>query len=126
MLTTVANVYRALHLLAATAREGAPAGAGSRGRPAVGAVGRPEQGGGTQGTVRRRPVRVELGVTGEDTGYALALGLPQPTGLTDPSSATRRSSRRRCGRARWRARQPCSPSDAARTCAPGATTAGRP
>ncbi|MPV35767.1 AAA family ATPase [Georgenia subflava] len=71
------NLYRALHLLAATAREGAPAALAREGGLASALWAGPEQGGGGEGTVRRRPVRVELGVTGDDTGYALTLGLPQ-------------------------------------------------
>ncbi|MCK6212203.1 AAA family ATPase [Georgenia sp. EYE_87] len=82
--TGKSNVYRALHLLAATAREGAPAALAREGGLPSALWAGPEQGGGTEGTMRRRPVRVELGVAGEETGYALALGLPQPTGLPDP------------------------------------------
>ncbi|WP_448071847.1 AAA family ATPase [Georgenia yuyongxinii] len=82
--TGKSNLYRALHLLAATAREGAPAALAREGGLPSALWAGPEQGGGTQGTRRRRPVRVELGVAGEETGYALALGLPQPTGLPTP------------------------------------------
>ncbi|GAA4422611.1 AAA family ATPase [Georgenia halophila] len=77
------NLYRALRLLAATAREGAPAALALEGGLSSALWAGPEQGGGGEGTVRRRPVRVELGFTGEDTGYAVALGLPQRPDPTD-------------------------------------------
>lgn len=77
------NLYRALHLLAATAREGAPAALAREGGLASALWAGPEQGGGNEGTVRRGPVRVALGVAGAETGYAVELGLPQ----TDQRSA---------------------------------------
>lgn len=72
------NLYRALRLLAATAREGAPAALAREGGLSSALWAGRESGGEGHGTRRKHPVRVELGIAGEDTGYSLSLGLPQP------------------------------------------------
>lgn len=70
------NLYRALGLLAAAGR-GDVIGALARegGLPSVLWAG-PEAGG-TQGTVRRRPVAVQLGFASDELGYLVDLGIPQ-------------------------------------------------
>jgi len=76
------NLYRALRLLASAAR-GEMIGAIARegGLPSVLWAG-PEHGG-TQGTVRRRPVAVQLGFASDELGYLIDLGIPQ----SDPTVA---------------------------------------
>lgn len=70
------NLYRALRLLA-SAGSGDVVGALARegGLPSVLWAG-PEDGG-SQGTVRRRPVAVQLGVAADELGYLIDLGIPQ-------------------------------------------------
>ncbi|MFC7406888.1 AAA family ATPase [Georgenia alba] len=72
------NLYRALRLLAATAGVGAPAALAQEGGLSSALWAGRESGGTGEGTLRKRPVRVELGVAGEDTGYLVSLGLPAP------------------------------------------------
>lgn len=76
------NLYRALRLLA-SAGSGDVVGALARegGLPSVLWAG-PEDGG-AQGTIRRRPVAVQLGVASDELGYLIDLGVPQ----TDQRSA---------------------------------------
>ncbi|MDD7930283.1 AAA family ATPase [Microbacterium thalli] len=71
------NLYRALRLLAATSR-GDVIGTLARegGLPSVLWAG-PEDGGGMQGTVRRRPLAVQLGYASDELGYLVDLGIPQ-------------------------------------------------
>jgi len=81
------NLYRALRLLAGSARNGAVAALAREGGlpstlwagPEV--VGRAVRDGThpLQGTVRREPVALRLGVAGEDLSYAVDLGLPAPS-----------------------------------------------
>lgn len=70
------NLYRALRLLAAAAR-GELVGAVARegGLPSLLWAG-PEDGG-EQGTVRRKPVAVQLGFASDELGYLVDLGIPQ-------------------------------------------------
>lgn len=70
------NLYRALGLLSAAGR-GDVVGALARegGLPSVLWAG-PENGG-TQGTVRSRPVAVQLGFSSDELGYLIDLGIPQ-------------------------------------------------
>lgn len=70
------NLYRALRLLAATA-SGGLIGALARegGLPSVLWAG-PEHGG-LQGTVRTRPIAVNLGFASDELGYLVDLGIPQ-------------------------------------------------
>ena len=70
------NLYRALRLLAAAAR-GDVVGALARegGLPSVLWAG--PEGGGTQGTVRRGPIAVQLGYASDELGYLIDLGIPQ-------------------------------------------------
>ncbi|KAA9087242.1 AAA family ATPase [Microbacterium radiodurans] len=70
------NLYRALRLLAAASR-GDVVGALARegGLPSVLWAG-PEDGG-SQGTVRRRPIAVQLGYSSDELGYLIDLGIPQ-------------------------------------------------
>lgn len=70
------NLYRALRLLSAAAR-GDLVGAVARegGLPSLLWAG-PEQGG-TQGTVRKSAVAVQLGFASDELGYLVDLGLPQ-------------------------------------------------
>lgn len=70
------NLYRALRLLASAAR-GELVGAVARegGLPSLLWAG-PEDGGG-QGTVRRKPVAVQLGFASDELGYLVDLGIPQ-------------------------------------------------
>jgi predicted ATPase len=88
--TGKSSLYRALRLLADSARNGAvPALAREGGLPstlwagpetfgkAVRAGERP-----VQGTVRRGPVALRLGFAGDDLGYAIDFGLPQPSDLS--------------------------------------------
>lgn len=77
------NLYRALRLLAATAR-GEVVGALARegGLPSVLWAG-PERGG-SQGTVRKNPVAVQLGFASDELGYLIDLGIPQ----TEPGSVS--------------------------------------
>lgn len=76
------NLYRALRLLAAGAR-GDMIGAIARegGLPSVLWAG-PENGG-DHGTVRRRPIAVQLGFAADELGYLVDLGIPQ----ADPTVA---------------------------------------
>ena len=78
------NLYRALRLLAAVGR-GQAVGAIARegGLDSVLWAG-PEtpQGLGAQGTVRSRPVSVQLGFASDDLGYLIDLGLPQLGGAS--------------------------------------------
>lgn len=76
------NLYRALRLLAAAA-DGRVVGAlaGEGGLPSVLWAG-PENGG-TQGTVRRKPIAVQLGFASDELGYLIDLGIPP----SDPSAA---------------------------------------
>ncbi len=71
------NLYRALRLLAAASR-GDIVGAMARegGLPSVLWAG-PEDGGGGPGTVRRRPIAVQLGYSSDELGYLIDLGIPQ-------------------------------------------------
>lgn len=81
------NLYRALRLLAGSARNGAVAALAREGGlpstlwagPEV--VGRAVRDGThpLQGTVRREPVALRLGVAAEDLSYAVDLGLPAPS-----------------------------------------------
>lgn len=70
------NLYRALRLLASAAR-GELVGAVARegGLPSLLWAG-PEDGG-EQGTVRRKPVAVQLGFASDELGYLVDLGIPQ-------------------------------------------------
>lgn len=70
------NLYRALRLLAAAAR-GELVGAVARegGLPSLLWAG-PEAGG-TQGTVRKKPIAVQLGFASDELGYLVDLGIPQ-------------------------------------------------
>lgn len=70
------NLYRALRLLAA-AGGGGLIGALARegGLPSVLWAG-PENGG-TQGTMRRKPIAVQLGFASDELGYLIDLGIPQ-------------------------------------------------
>ncbi|MBF4561933.1 AAA family ATPase [Microbacterium sp. VKM Ac-2870] len=76
------NLYRALRLLAAAAH-GEMIGALARegGLPSVLWAG-PESGG-SQGTVRRGPIAVQLGFASDELGYLIDLGIPQ----SDPTIA---------------------------------------
>ena len=81
------NLYRALQLLARTARGGLIAALASEGGLQSCFWAGPEQHSrgmrdGTvpiQGGPRREPVRLRLGFAGEDFSYAIALGLPKPS-----------------------------------------------
>lgn len=70
------NLYRALRLLASAATGGL-IGAVARegGLPSLLWAG-PEQGG-DQGTVRRKPIAVQLGFASDELGYLVDLGIPQ-------------------------------------------------
>lgn len=80
------SLYRALRLLADAARNGAVSALAREGGlqstlwagPEV--IGKAVRAGRhpVQGTVRREPVGLRLGFAGDDFGYALDLGLPQP------------------------------------------------
>ncbi|MFC5502160.1 AAA family ATPase [Lysinimonas soli] len=79
------SLYRALRLLAAAGRDGAVAAlAREGGLPSTlwagpETIGRAvKEGGPAQGTVRAGPVSLRLGFAGEDFGYAIDFGLPQP------------------------------------------------
>ncbi len=76
------NLYRALRLLAAAAR-GEVIGALARegGLPSVLWAG--AENGGSQGTVRRGPIAVQLGFASDELGYLIDLGIPQ----ADPTVA---------------------------------------
>ncbi|MBZ4488642.1 AAA family ATPase [Microbacterium sp. cx-55] len=70
------NLYRALRLLAAAATGGMVAAvAREGGLPSLLWAG--PEGGGSQGTVRSRPVALQLGFSSEELGYLVDLGLPQ-------------------------------------------------
>jgi predicted ATPase len=77
------NLYRALRLLASAGSEGVVAAMAREGGlpsalwagPATGA---PRHGGQAQGTVRSGPIAIRLGFAGDEFGYALDLGIPQP------------------------------------------------
>ena len=70
------NLYRALRLLSSAAR-GDVVGAIARegGLPSVLWAG-PENGG-TQGTIRKKPIAVQLGFASDELGYLIDLGIPQ-------------------------------------------------
>ncbi|WP_431804112.1 AAA family ATPase [Microbacterium sp. bgisy203] len=70
------NLYRALRLLAQTAN-GRAVGALARegGLPSVLWAG-PENGG-DQGTIRKKPIAVQLGFSSDELGYLIDLGIPQ-------------------------------------------------
>lgn len=70
------NLYRALRLLAQTA-DGRAVGALARegGLPSVLWAG-PENGG-DQGTIRKKPIAVQLGFSSDELGYLIDLGIPQ-------------------------------------------------
>ncbi|GGM10932.1 AAA family ATPase [Nakamurella endophytica] len=77
------TLYRALSLLAAAAHDGAVAALAREGGIGSALWAGPENGSGrhggpTQGTVRRRPVSLRVGFSGDDLGYAIDLGLPTP------------------------------------------------
>jgi predicted ATPase len=78
--TGKSSLYRALRLLADSARNGAVAALAREGglQSTLWAGERP-----AQGTVRRGPVGLRLGFAGDDFGYAIDFGLPQPS---DPPS----------------------------------------
>jgi predicted ATPase len=80
------NLYRALRLLSAAgrgdvigavAREGGLPSALWAGPQNGGAPGGGITGGGAQGTVRSRPVAVQLGFASDELGYLVDLGIPQ-------------------------------------------------
>jgi predicted ATPase len=78
------NLYRALRLIAAAGRDGAVAAlAREGGFPSVQWAGpengRPRTGGPVQGTVRRGPVALRLGFSGDGFGYAVDMGIPVPS-----------------------------------------------
>lgn len=70
------NLYKALRLLASAADGGLVGGIAREGGLSSVLWAGPENGG-TQGTVRTRPVALLLGVAGDELGYAVDLGLPQ-------------------------------------------------
>jgi len=76
------SLYRALRLLAAAGRDGAVAALAREGGLSSTLWAGPEAGakGGTlvQGTVRRGPVALRLGFSGDGFGYAIDFGLPAP------------------------------------------------
>ncbi|MCB1641162.1 MAG: AAA family ATPase, partial [Xanthomonadales bacterium] len=81
------NLYRALQLLARTARGGLIAALASEGGlqscfwagPEQHSRGMRDGSVPIQGGPRREPVRLRLGFAGEDFSYAIALGLPKPS-----------------------------------------------
>lgn len=78
------NLYRALRLLASAAR-GDVVGAIARegGLPSVLWAG-PENGG-TQGTIRKKPIAVQLGFASDELGYLIDLGIPpSDPGVANP------------------------------------------
>jgi predicted ATPase len=84
------NLYRALRLLAETAREG-PAGILARegglrstywAGPEQLSRGMRKREVAVQGGPRKGPVRLKLGFAGEDFGYAISFGLPPPSSQT--------------------------------------------
>lgn len=84
------SLYRALRLLAATARDGAIAALAREGGldstlwagpEVVGSAVR-EGRAPAQGTVRARPIALRLGFASDGLGYAIDLGLPIPSNLT--------------------------------------------
>jgi predicted ATPase len=75
------NLYRALGLLAAVGR-GDLVGAVAREGGLTSLLWAGPEDGGAQGTVRRRPVAVQLGFASDELGYLVDLGLPQ----ADPAS----------------------------------------
>ncbi len=87
------SLYRALRLLADTARNGAVAALAREGGlestlwagPEAGSIGAKRRGYPTQGTRRNAPVCVKLGFADDERGYAIDLGLPTPP----PSGAFR-------------------------------------
>ena len=79
------NLYRALRLLADSARNGAVAAlAREGGLPSTLWAGppTPPRGGRVQGTVRSGPVSLRLGFGGPAFGYAVDFGMPVPGGTT--------------------------------------------
>ena len=111
--TGKSSLYRALRLLAESARNGAVAAlAREGGLPSTLWAG-PEQIARSvrqgehpvEGTVRRGPVSLKLGFAGDEYGYAIDLGLPKdggPAFALDPRSSGRWSGTgRRCGRLPW-------------------------
>lgn len=70
------NLYRAMRLLSVAAAGGLVAAVAREGGLGSLLWAGPEQGG-TQGTVRRKPVAVQLGFASEELGYLVDLGLPQ-------------------------------------------------
>ena len=80
------NLYRALRLLASAA-DGRAVGAlaAEGGLPSVLWAG-PENGG-TQGTVRRKPIAVQLGFASDELGYLIDLGIPQADPMVPNSFA---------------------------------------
>ncbi|GAA0268208.1 AAA family ATPase [Cryptosporangium japonicum] len=76
------SLYRALRLLADSARNGAIAALAREGGLASTLWAGPENGtreDRPQGTVRRGPVSLRLGFAGDDFGYAIDFGLPRPS-----------------------------------------------
>lgn len=88
--TGKSSLYRALRLLADSARNGAVAAlAREGGLPSTlwagpETIGKAMRAGErpVQGTVRRGPVALRLGFSGDDLGYAIDFGLPQPSAAT--------------------------------------------
>ncbi len=70
------NLYRAMRLLSAAAGGGLVGAVAREGGLASLLWAGPEQGG-TQGTVRKRPIAVQLGFASDELGYLVDLGLPQ-------------------------------------------------
>ena len=85
------SLYRSLRLLAAASRDGAiSALAREGGLPSTRWAG-PENGGGTQGTVRKGPVALKLGFASDELSYAIDFGLPvtaTPSFALDPEIKT--------------------------------------
>jgi predicted ATPase len=80
--TGKSSLYRALRLLADSARNGAIAALAREGGLSSTLWAGPEAGARenrAQGTVRRHPVGLRLGFAGDDFGYAIDFGLPQPS-----------------------------------------------
>jgi len=80
------NLYRALRLLARSAQDGVVAPLAAEGGLASALWAGPERisqamldGAPLQGGSRRGPIRLKLGFSGEDFGYAVTLGLPAPS-----------------------------------------------
>ncbi len=73
------NLYRALRLLAAASR-GDIVGALAREGGLHSVLWAGPEGGGSEGTVRRHPVSVQLGYASDELGYLIDLGIPQQSG----------------------------------------------